>query len=422
MKRSIPVALPTSAALLALALLACGGDGAVDPDADLQDTGGHGWIDAGYDSATGCPRAPAAADRTRKVVVSRPYAEGGGVTYDVFDLDSDGELTATGDSFDMGRSFIGLIEFTPDGEVGIAVHDGNDDQGTLGVFRFDAEGKPVVVHVGFDAGGVDDFWADSVVISADGAHAYVLNSQWRIHGGGIFKLAIECDGSLTYEGKVAASKLPGGLTFMAGEQRAVIAADDILDSSVDSDNDVYLLDWSGSPSVVTGVDAFGDDEAFPAGTALTADGKYYLVGDNNSFYDDVELENRVAVVEVTATGLEAVQVLGPIEDPIGIIPSPDNDAVVVLSGMGDAIVELSYDSGATPPFTLVGEIDYLSSGSLLPGGGVLIERGPLRGRVVIAENEGICQVGFSAGTVVDLGLTEVGEGVAGLIGAIGVQP
>jgi hypothetical protein len=322
----------------------------------------------------------------------------------------------------MGRAFLGEIAFTPDGEVGIAVADSGDDQGTLGVFRFDEEGHPVVVHAAWNAGGAEGFWADHVVMAADGAHAYVLNAQWRVHGGGVHRVAIGCDGSLTYEGLVAAAKLPSALTLFAGEERALVAASDILDQGVESGNSAYLLEWGASPEVVAGVDAFGDDEASVSSAALTADGRFFLVADNNGFYSDEEMRNRVAAVEVTADGLVPTQVVTPIDDPIAVVPSPDDDAVLVVSGMGDALILVDYAAAAEPPFALVGEIDYAdATGTQLPSGARLIERGTLRGRVLVAELEGIRQIQFEGdGTVTDLGLTEAGDG--GSLGAIGVQP
>ncbi len=415
-----PLAL--CACLLALPA-ACGGDDAANPDAgdvaDATDDFGDAGPDAAGnpDATTGCPRTLGPADRTRKLVASRPYADNGGVTYDVFDLTTDGTLTATGDSFTMGRAFLGEIAFTADGEVGLVVQDSGDDQGTVGVFRFDGDGHPVIVDAAFDGGGA--FYAERVVMAADGAHAYILDSEWANIGGGVYRVAIECDGSLTFEGKVAEAKLPYTMNLFAGEQRALVAADDILGTGVDSGNSLYLLDWSGPPQVIEGVKAFGDDESIVSSAGLTHDGKYLLLGDADQYSG---VGNRVAAVEVTENDLFPTQILTSIEDPIAILTSPDDDAALVVTGMGDAVILFDYAPAGEPPFENLGEIDYAdATGSQLPSGAVMLERGTLRGRVLVAELAGVRQIQFDGdGTVTDHGVTDLGVG--GAPGAIGIQP
>jgi len=410
--------------LTLLQATACGGESAGELDAA---SGADAAADAATeidaattaDASTGCPRSPGLADRVRKVVVSHPFDEGGGTVFEVLELSTSGEISTTGVTFDMHRSNFNEIVFTPDGEVGIVAH----DDGTLGVFRFDASGAPVVVHEGYDADGAEGFYATGVVVMADdGAHAYVLSTQWREHGGGIHRVAIACDGSLSYEGNVAAGKLPGAFALVAGGQRALVAAKDIFDSS--AGDDVHLLDWAGGIGISAGADSFPDDDFIVAGAALTADGNYWLVGDNNGFYGSEELENRVAVVEVGAQDVTPVQTPIPVEDPVEIVTSPDDDAAIVVSGFGDAIFALAYDSSnAAAPFGPAVELSYTGGRPQLPGAAGLIERGTLRGRVLVAENVGIRQVQFEGGGVVtDLGAFSMGSGSAAIVGALGVQP
>jgi len=53
----------------------------------------------------------------------------------------------------------------------------------------------------------------------------------------------------------------------------------------------------------------------------------------------------------------------------------------------------------------------------------MIDRGLLRGRVLIAENLAIRQVQFNPdGSITDLGTTSLGSGIPAIVGAIGVQP
>ena len=90
----------------------------------------------------------------------------------------------------------------------------------------------------------------------------------------------------------------------------------------------------------------------------------------------------------------------------------------MISGFGDQILELSYDAGADPLFQVVGQLASLP----LPASAVMIERGDLRGLVLVSENVGVHRVQFSAGGVQDLGATTYGDGLENIVGAIGVQP
>ena len=234
----------------------------------------------------------------------------------------------------------------------------------------------------------------------------------------MYRVDIDCDGQVSDGGLVAAARLPYALVFAGGGARALAAASDILDSSGGAD--VHLVDL-GAGDVMAGADPFPDDEQIVASAALTADGAYLLVGDNNQFYSSEELANRVAVVRVDGAELGAVQSL-PVEDPIAIATSPFDDAAVVVSGFGDAIVVLERDDGAAKPFRLAGELDYTGPAPQLPGSLATIDRGSLRGHVLVAELLGVRHLAFTRGAVSDLGLLALGEGTADIAGALGLQP
>ena len=226
--------------------------------------------------------------------------------------------------------------------------------------------------------------------------AYVLSDQWRNNGGGIYRLRIGCDGTITDEGLVAASKLPYTMTFLpagSGTQRVLVAARDIL-SSPATGLDVHLLDWSATPSWVTGADAFGDDEAIVSSAALTADNRYLLVADNSVV---LASGGRVAAVEVLASSLRAAQVLEGIEDPSSMVTSPFGAAALVTGTQSDSITVLDYNpSNASAPFTVRGPLSTTSKPQL-PADAVMIRRGQLTGRVIIADNLGLRQVQFEKG-------------------------
>jgi DNA-binding beta-propeller fold protein YncE len=400
----------------ALTSAACGGGGAGDDDDDAVDAASA--IDAAPSpDASGCPRAPAAADRPRKVVVSHPYTAGGApaTRYRVLDLAENGVLTTTATSFEMGRSFSGEIVFTPDGEIGLVAQ----DDGSLGVFRFDAGGLPQVVHAAFTGG----FYADQVVMSPDGATALVLDNQWRENGGGVHRVAIGCDGTLTDLGLWFPAKLPAGLNVLPGGERAVLAAVDVGASAAGLD--AHLLDWPATPpaapAVVASADAFADDEHIVGSTAITPDGAFALIGDNQGISETPP--NRVAVVAIDGDTLTLVDTLSPILDPFDLVVSPHGDAALVVSGYGDALIVLDHDPEAASPFTVRGEPSYQGAAPELPGNAVMIEHGALAGLVLIAEVSGVRRVRFSAGAAVtDLGRTGTGAGTENVVGAVGVQP
>jgi hypothetical protein len=383
-------------------------DGGSAPDGGLADGG------ASPDGGTGCARGPAPADRARKVVISHPYLAAGGAAraWEVLELSAAGALSLTGVRFEMGRATDGRIAFTPDGAVGLVAQ----EDGTLGVFRFDPDGSVHVVHARFEG----SFYASNVVVEPAGRWAYVLDANWRENGGGAYRVGIGCDGSLTDLGAWAPSKLLYGLHLLPMRSDSwIAAARDVLTSL--PGHDLHLLRLEGSPSWVAGADVFGDDEAIVSALAVTADGRFALVGDNASFSG---IPNRIGVAAVSDGGLSAVQVLTPVEDPVAIVPSPYDSAALVVSGFGDAILSLGYNPAQpASPFHNRGPIAYTGARPQLPSRAVLLDRGALRGRVLVAELLGVRQVAFqSDGGVTDLGLTSVGSGNAAITGAIGVQP
>jgi hypothetical protein len=387
-----------------------GGAGGATTGAGGAGGGGRGGGGAG---GMGCGRALGPADGPRRVVVSRPYDAAGANAnvYEVLSLSAAGELARPGTTVELGRAIGGEIAFTPDGAVAIAVQ----EDGTLGVVRFEPDGTPAVVHAAFKG----SFYAGSVVVMPDGDHALVLDPNWRNNGGGLYRVAIGCDGTLKDEGLVAPAKLAGGLALLAGG-RGVLAAADVLASK--AGDSAFLLDLgAAAPKLLGGADAFGDENAIVSATVATHDGKFALIGDNNAFGD---VPNRVAVVAVQPNGLAATQVLTPLEDPISIAVSPFDDAALVVSGFGNAFFALAYDpANAGAPFSVLGEVAYKGKKPALPASAVTITRGGLTGRVLVAENLGIRSVAFHAGAPIeDLGLYAFGGGTEQITGALGVSP
>jgi DNA-binding beta-propeller fold protein YncE len=251
-----------------------------------------------------------------------------------------------------------------------------------------------------------------------GQEALVLDANFPENGGGLYRVRVGCDGTLTDLGRWTPGKLLRGLVPLPGEARWVAAAREILSSP--PGDDLHLLRVGTEPDRVTGVDAFGDDEAIVSALAVTGDGRYLLVGDNNAFSG---IPNRVAVAAVTTGGLSRVQILSPIQDPVAIVVSPFGNAVLVASGFGNALLRLSYDPQSRTPFVNRGALSYQGARPALPANLAPLERGMLRGRVLVAENLGVRQVQFEAdGAIRDLGVTSTGRTGAAVVGIVGVEP
>jgi hypothetical protein len=395
-------------------LLDAGIDGQESHDTGSQD-GPQAPPDAGAEGATNpCPRTPAAADRDRSVVISHPFAGSGKKSpdFEVLTLSTSGKLSKTGQTFALGaHAGDGQIAFTPDGEVGlVALGDG-----TVGAFRFHSSGQVQVLHSALQTSA----YASRVVMGPAGVRAYLLSSQWRENGGGVYSLKIACDGTLTEEGLVAASKLPYAVSFLdQTPDKALVVAKDILTSP--PGNDVHLVSLV-SKKVIAGVDAFGDDDAIVSWAALTHDRRYMLIADNAAF--SATAGDRVAAVEVLTGKLRAAQVLTGFSDPSSVVTSPHDNAAIVLNAMGNQITILDYDpSDSAKPFAVRGPLAG-SSKPQLPVDAVMITRGILTGRVLITENTTIRQVQFGqGGEVTEVELFRLGSGVTAIPGAIGIQP
>jgi hypothetical protein len=395
--------------ILALGCDSGGGIGAGGDDPRKADAGKGTSPDAAF--VPDCSREASAEDRQRAVVISHPFDAPGvkGGRYRAFSLSETGELSTTDQTFMMGTATQGRIVFTPDGEIGLVAQ----DDGTLGVFRVSDDGTVEVIAARYEG----SFYADSVVMDPSGVRAYVLDNQWREHGGGVYSVKIGCDGTLVDEGQVVPAKLPSALVLMEG--RALLAASDAMTSP--TDRDAHLLSWGNDHSLMESVSLFSGGGANISTVEVTADHRWVLIADNAEFSG---VANRIAVVEVTDANLKFNKLLTPIQDPMSIAFSPFDGSAIVASGYGDAIFRLAFDASAASPFSIEGELTYTGPAPQLPAASVMIHRGALKGHVLLAEVSAIRQLQFPAeGGVQDLGAFEPGgTSVADIVGAIGVQP
>lgn len=375
-----------------------GGAGAGDPSGGGgSDTGGGGGS---------CSRDPLPADRDRFVVVGHPYDDSAGEfgSYEVLGLSGDGELSELGETFVMGESAETTFVFTPDGELGFSAQ----EDGTIGVFRLDEDGAVEVLDVGFEG----SFYANKLTMGLDGSTLYVVDVNFPKNGGGVYSVAIGCDGTLTDQGRLFESKNAESMHFLGEGDRAVLAARGALGST-----DVVHAHTITMPDTLEeSVALFPDDDAILSWSAVTRDQRFLLVGDNSSFSG---IPNRIGIAEITAGGLVAKPAIADFEDPFAIATSPFNDAAIVTSGFGDDIFVFDYDPDAAAPFTLRGPLSETSKPQL-PGALATLDRGPLDGLVLIGDVRGVYALHFEPnGVVVDDGVFELD--LSNVIG-IGIQP
>ena len=387
---------------LVVLFTACGSDPTSSPDASGDDD-----VDAAVDApASACPREPKAPDRTRFIVVGKPYDTAGAKAnvFEVIEVSSTGQLTRPNRTFTMGRGAFGQIAFTPDGEVGMIAQEG----GTIGVFTIDDAGAVTVVHEAL----AGDVYASRIFADPDGEHAWILDGNTRENGGAVYRATIGCDGALSDIMVVAPARLPSGVAFSNG--RMIVAAGNILDS-MPTGHDVHLLDRAMPPARLAGADAFGDDLQIVAGSALSADGATYFIGDASAGGN-----NRVAIVTIGATEITPLARL-PLGDPQGIATSPFGDVAIVTTAIGDAITILD-KAGAGDTWRIRGPVATPSK-PLLPGDVAPLQRGMLRGRVFVSENVSIRQLAFREdGSVENIGSLAFGSGLQNILGAIGITP
>ncbi|MGC4120960.1 MAG: hypothetical protein QM765_41570 [Myxococcales bacterium] len=408
-------------------------DGAMtaeDASASLPDTGiattpdtgtvieadaGSTSPDAGFVS---CGRVAKSPDRPRKIVLAHPFTDdpannNKAKVWDILDLSTTGEVTMPNPrvSFTMGRGSYGEVVFTPDGEIALAPQ----DDGTLGVLKFDAAGNVQVLHTHW----TDGFWVDRLVMDSTGDRFYAVDGEWPNIGGGIYSVRIGCDGSLTNEGRILSAKSPAALVYLPGRAPQVfLFGKEVLTATPLAH--AHLLDWGATPSLVASGTVFPDDDAIVSDARVMPDGQWLLLSDNSGFGT-----HRVAVAELQPSGIRAVQILTSFNDPAQVVPSPYGNAAIVVSGEGNSIHRLTFDpSSANAPFAVAGTIAYLGGTKPeLPLVAVAMQSGNLFGRVYIAELSGIRQVQFEAnGGVTDLGLTKFLTGFDGITGTMGVQP
>ncbi|MEN9799937.1 MAG: hypothetical protein RL653_3634 [Pseudomonadota bacterium] len=408
----------------ALVSSACGApapstDGGVVADAGTVDAGstapsmpdGGSALDAGVVDS-GCVRPLAPPDAPRLVAVSHPFPADGGSRdnrYELFTLASDGTLAPRGEEFRMGRASVasGFITFTPDGKVGLSPQ----DDGSLGVFRVEEDGGVTVVHAAWQGG----FSAGQVLMDPTGTRAWVTDFNVQGNGGGLYAVDIGCDGSLSNPRKVLAGNNASAAAWLEPGGRALVASRSLGSSPLQQD--LHLADLDAG-TVLSSTTAFPDRDAIPPTVSVSADGRWVALPDTSFFVP----QQRVAFLELVGGAPVERQVL-PVDSPAGVAFSPFGGGGLLVQSDGTDAYRRVTSSGSG--FTISSNtLTYAHGRPQLPTPPVLLERGALRGRVLVGELDALRQLQFQPdGSITDVSKTKVsGTGPAQVVGSIGVSP
>jgi hypothetical protein len=382
-------------------------DAGTDAGTDAGATGGGTGVDAG------CVFTPTADDAVRHVVVSHPFPPDGGSRdnrWELFSLSPAGVLTKTGTLFRMGRSSDGTspIIFTADGRFGYVAQ----EDGTIGVFRIDGDTVTVV-----DPGYTGGFSAGKLVMQPSGHQLWVTDFDTQGNHGGVYSVDIACDGTLMNEQYV----LPGdnaSAAVLAPDAATLLVASRSLAASP-LDQDLHLVDVTqATPSVVTSTTGFPDRDAIPSTVTTSRDGTIIALPDNG-----YSVGSRIAFFTRAGNTLTAKAVVNT-PNPYSVTFSPFGDVGLVVNSDGnDNFRRLTWNAAAGT-FTVSAALAYVNGRPQLPSAPVMLTRGALTGRMLIAELDSVRQLQFQP----DGGITDVSKTAASgtsseqILGTIGVTP
>ncbi len=364
-------------------------DTATDTGTDTADTGDTGASDPGCRSG--------ASSHTGTVLAALPWNRSGDPV-DVWarlTLGTDGTLTDSGRRLTMGRATVGQVAFSPDGSLALAV----TERGALAVYDVTHD---MVVDTAWDGG----FSATSVTFDPSGEIAWVVDGNWPESGGGLWRVRIGCDTGIPSDPvRVLEAKNPAKFVQVDATTWALVGRE--IPGTSTGDDLAFVRVRGESVTVIGGADPFGDEEAIVSDAALVND--VVAIGDNNSFSG---LPNRIVGADVAGATYGPLE----IEDPMGFGAFPGGqDALLVSSGFGDALYVVDRTLGRATRLRTSASVQ-------LPGSIVTLDAGADR-IALVAEVSGVRSVRLAAsGTATDLGVTTLGGGMTGMIGAIGVAP
>lgn len=314
------------------------------------------------------------------MVVSHPFKNSGSKSnlFEVLEWKS-GIISKTGHFFQMECVTDGTIIFIEDGQWGIVAQ----DRGSVGIFRLSSTGKPTVVKPAFH---LNKCYASRIIADPKNiSRVFILDGD---SVGGIYALRISTSGDVIDEGLYMPAVLPVNLIFPAvGDGSALL---------IGMNGVILIINWP-SKAILFNISAFKDNNAIVSTATLTYDQRYLVVLDDNT----VTGHTRLAVlwVDVTTNLLSRVQLITRgIKDPTSIVCSPYNNAMLMTSCQGNAIVLLSYNVfNTTHPLNNEGPIIVSGEAPQLPT--TIIAMYGTNGnsaRVLVSELLGVRQIEFTS--------------------------
>jgi hypothetical protein len=352
------------------------------------------------------------------LVVSMPFdTDSAGKKFSILSWNNS-TISQTGVSFQLDKVTEGAITFIDGGQFGLV----QTDRGKVSVFRIDSTGKPTVINADYRP---RTCYANSVIADpANANRAYIIDVNVS---GGICAISIDSStGAISDAGQVMASTSPVSMLFPTTNNSqdtsglAVVVSLSGVASLIDASTHAVI-----QTLLVFGTsNRDGSPDALVSDAVLTADNQFLLVLDNNSVTGSMRLS--AVRMNWSVKSMATSQVINKLNDPAAIVASPYNNALVISSAQGNALLRLLYDpQNAASPITMQGAITTKDKPQL-PNTMVLMA-GPeaIVGRVAVAELSGVRQIQFTEdGQVLDLGLNPAGpnDESGNIVGAIGAQP
>jgi hypothetical protein len=405
-----------------LCLAACGTDAAngvqsadagmtmaPDGQATDRDAGNGAPQDSG--GLPACVRMPRSADADRFIVVAHPFKSDGSKDkrYEVLKLSSDGVVTKTGKTFTMGNGFEGRVQFTVDGAVGMVPQ----SDGSIGIFTLALDGTPTVVQAAFKSG----FYAQALHINSAGTRAFILDTQVVKNGGGLYEFAIGCDGAPGTPKKLTEAENVGSLAPMAA-QDSFLSSAGLTFGLPSADTHVFALPASAN-TVMTASGKLFTESTLVTDIGISKDEKLAVFACGN----DLVGGGQVVAASINGSAITKRNTLA-IAAASSIVSSPYGNAFLLTTADPDAVYVLAYESTSTSaPLINRGLVPYKFGRPQLPTSSVVISRGKLEGRVLIAETSAVRQMQFLPnGTIVDTATFTFTGDTSDAVGSIGVTP
>lgn len=288
--------------------------------------------------------------------------------------------------------------------------------------------------------------AESVQFSPDGEWLYILDGNTTANGGGVYAAKVGCDGTLGETTKVVGARGATVPFWLHQDPTRALVVGDQFAGAPNATDSLHVLSFAGNQATRLGsADVTGTSTSIRY-VAVSADDKVAILTAWNEFLGGPRLiavrldGDTPSLIREWGTGL-----LGGAEVALA---SPFGNAFFVTSSSSDRAYRLSYaadgfdagadaggDAGDAGADSVFGPLQVLTTSSVPPlvngnpslsATGMVIQRGALKGRIVLGEVAALRQFQFNPdGTITDVAILDMPGGedsIAASIGSIGVTP